>query len=153
MANMSYCARLQADQHSLEALLRPLSIPTLPENSSAQAQAPQTGASPLSLPSDAQVLNTLTSRPPPSEWLSSRLSLITASLGPTIDAFADGVHQIAQYRDVADTVAGRVLKICADKIEDSEKESRRHALGEAAEMSTPKDELGAVLRSLSKLER
>jgi hypothetical protein len=63
------------------------------------------------------------------------------------------MHQIAQYREAADTVAGRVLKICADKLEDSEKEGRRHALGEAAEISTPKDELGAVLRSLSKLER
>jgi kinetochore protein Mis13/DSN1 len=153
MANVSYCARLQADRHSLEALLQPLPIPTLPENSSSQAQAPQTEAPLLLLPSDAQVLNALASKPPSSEWLSSRLNSIAASLGPTIDAFADGIHQIAQYREAADTVAGRVLKICADKIEDSEKEGRRHALGEAAEMSTPKDELGAVLRSLSKLER
>jgi kinetochore protein Mis13/DSN1 len=144
---------LQTDRQSLEALLRPLSISTLPEYSSAQARAPQPEVSLLSLPSDAQVLNPLASRSPSSEWLSSRLNLIGASLGPTIDAFADGVHQIAQYREAADAVAGRVLKICADKLEDSEKEGRRHALGEVAEMSTPKDELGAVLRSLSKLER
>jgi hypothetical protein len=50
-------------------------------------------------------------------------------------------------------VAGQVLKLCADKLEDREKQGRRHALGEAAETSTAKDELGGVLRSLSRLER
>jgi kinetochore protein Mis13/DSN1 len=85
--------------------------------------------------------------------ISSRLNSISASLGPTIDAFADGMHQIAQYRDAADNVAGRVLKMCADRLEDKEKEGRRHALGEAAETSTTKEELGSVLRSLSRLER
>jgi hypothetical protein len=75
--------------------------------------------------------------------VSSRINFISASLGPTIDAFADGMHQIAQYRDAADNVAGR----------DREKEGRRHALGETAEISTIKDELGCVLRSLSRLEQ
>ena len=85
--------------------------------------------------------------------ISSRINSLLASLGPTTDAFADGMHQIAQYRDAADNVAGRVLRMCADKLEDREKEGRRHALGEAAEMSTTKDELRGVLRSLSRLER
>jgi kinetochore protein Mis13/DSN1 len=85
--------------------------------------------------------------------VSSRINFISASLGPTIDAFADGMHQIAQYRDAADNVAGRVLKMCAGKLEDREKEGRRHALGETAEISTIKDELGCVLRSLSRLEQ
>ena len=85
--------------------------------------------------------------------ISSRLNSIFASLGPTTDAFADGIHQIAQYRNAADNVARRVLRTCADKLEDREKEGRRHALGEAAEKSTTKDKLGGVLRSLGRLER
>jgi kinetochore protein Mis13/DSN1 len=85
--------------------------------------------------------------------ISTRLNSINASLGPTIDAFADGMHQIAQYRDAADSVAVRVLKVCADKLQDREKEGRRHALGEATEINTTQDELGGVLRSLSRLTR
>jgi hypothetical protein len=43
--------------------------------------------------------------------------------------------------------------MCADKLEDREKEGRKHALGEAAAMSTVKDEVSGVLRSLSRLDR
>lgn len=43
--------------------------------------------------------------------------------------------------------------MCADKLQDRDKEGRRHALGEATEITTTKDELGGVLRSLSRLDQ
>ncbi len=58
------------------------------------------------------------------------------------------MHQIGQWRDAADHMAGRVLRICADKIEDREKEGRRKAVGEERKM-----DVQGVLRSLAKLEQ
>ena len=117
----------------------------------------QAGASsaPPSLlsPCDARILESLASTRDSRETTSLRLNAISASLRPTIDSFTDGLHQIAQYRNAADNVAGQVLKMCADKLEDKEKEGRKHALGEAAAMSTVKDEVSGVLRSLSRLDR
>jgi kinetochore protein Mis13/DSN1 len=144
--------RLQAERQSLEALLRPPSIPNILDQSNTHAGSPSAPPSLLS-PCDAQILESLASTRTSSEIISSRLNAISVALGPTIDAFADGVHRIAQYRNAADNVAGRVLQMCADKLEDREKEGRRHALGEAAAMTTTKDEVGNVLRSLSRLER
>ena len=48
-------------------------------------------------------------------------------------------------------MAGRVLRICADKLEDREKEGRRRALGD--EHAQTKPDIGGVLRSLAKLEQ
>jgi kinetochore protein Mis13/DSN1 len=142
---------LQAERHSLEALLRPPSIANISDLSNTQTDASSTAPSLLSA-CDAQIVESLASTRTSSEIVSLRLNAISASLGPTIDAFADGLHRIAQYRNAADNVAGQVLKMCADRLEDREKEGRRHALGEAAAMSTTKDEVGSVLRSLSRLE-
>ena len=69
-----------------------------------------------------------------------------------MDAFADGMHQIGQYRDAGDNVAGRVLRLCAERLDDREKEGRRRALGGEESSSTSTDP-AAVLRSLSRLER
>ena len=78
---------------------------------------------------------------------------MVASIRPTVDAFADGLHQIGQYRDAADSLARKVLGICAQKLDDREKEGRRRALGEISGAPTSKEDFGHVLRSLSKLER
>ena len=153
MADNVSRARLQAERLSLEVILRPPSIPNLSLDHSHTKAAPLSADTTLFSPTDAQILDSLASRSTFSETISSRINSISAALGPTIDAFADGLHQIAHYREAADNVSGRVLRMCADKLEDREKEGRRHALGEAEDLSTPKDELGAVLRSISKLER
>lgn len=105
------------------------------------------------LPPDVQILESLASTPNSSAIISARLNALTASLGPTVDAFAGGIHQIAQYRDAANRVAGQVLGMCADRLRDRDEGDRRHALGESAELTKHRDELGGVLRSLSRLER
>jgi kinetochore protein Mis13/DSN1 len=84
-----------------------------------------------------------------SSEVSARLNSITASLGSTIDAFADGIHQIGQYRIAAERVADKVLRACAEKLEDRDREGGRRALRD--EGSKQNDAM-AVLRSLSRLE-
>ncbi|PGH18365.1 hypothetical protein AJ79_00431 [Helicocarpus griseus UAMH5409] len=53
--------------------------------------------------------------------ISSRLSRLTTSLIPTLDSFAEGVHDIELFRHAADDVAGQVLKICARRLEERDR--------------------------------
>jgi hypothetical protein len=87
--------------------------------------------------------------------LSARINRICASIGPTIDAFADGVHTIAQYRDAAERISGGVLRICAENLEERDRRGRGRAAGIAETgNSTPgHGDLTGVLRSLSRIER
>ena len=146
--------RLQADRQSLEALLRPPSLPLISRKpSKGLSEHPSIDLKLLS-PLDARLLSSLASTSTASMTISTSLNSMTASLGPTIDAFADGVHQIGQYCEATENVAGKVLGICAEKLEDREKEGRRRAIGVGnGDFSTSKDEFGGVLRSLSRLER
>jgi hypothetical protein len=54
---------------------------------------------------------------------------------------------MAQYRDAAERVSGRVLGICAQKLEERDREGRWNAVGETRE------DLTGVLRSLGRIER
>ncbi|KAL2855016.1 Mis12-Mtw1 protein family-domain-containing protein [Aspergillus pseudoustus] len=117
-------------------------------------------------PSDATI-----SLPPltPSS-ISTRLSRITSRLAPTLDSFAAGVHDIELYRSMSDTVSSRVLRICAERLEerDARNALRRLAItsGEGNEDGTagakqtdvplrlrPKEDLGPILGALSRVER
>jgi kinetochore protein Mis13/DSN1 len=83
-----------------------------------------------------------------------RMKGLYTMLEPTVDAFADQVHKVAQYRDAADSVASRVLSIAAEKLAEREKESRRQAQGGDGDTEiTPRRELGSVLRGLSRADR
>jgi kinetochore protein Mis13/DSN1 len=145
-------SRLKSERQSLEALLRPPSIPAIsPQPSQSSSHAHPTPIDPTLLsPSDASILESLNSNSIPPATISSRINTVTASLGPTIDAFADGIHKINQYRDAAERVAGRTLGICAEKLEERDKEGRRRAVGEPPRA---RESLGGVLRSLSRIER
>lgn len=101
--------------------------------------------------SDFSLLESLESASSISESVSARLNSLTATIRPTIDAFAHGVHQIGQYRDAADRVAGMVLSACAEKLQEREKEGRRRAIGGDGDIN--KDDFAGVLRILSRLER
>ena len=83
--------------------------------------------------------------------VSSRLNSVQASLGPSIDTFADGVHRIAQYRNVAEDMAGTVLSVCSRKMTERELEGRRKAFKEND--GSPKRNLSSVLRGLSRADR
>lgn len=89
--------------------------------------------------------------------VSAQLSHITATLAPTLDAFAAGVHDIELYRASADTVSSRILRICAQRLEerDAQNTQRRHAIEGTEGESTPpiKEDLGLILGALSRVER
>lgn len=86
-----------------------------------------------------------------SDQISKELGGLYDSLEPTIDAFADGMHRIGQYRDAADSLAGRILSICAEGLAKKDKEERKKALASGAK--TPPKDLSGVLRSLSRADR
>jgi len=86
-----------------------------------------------------------------SAQVSDRLNGIKATLGPAIDAFTDGIHQIDQYRGAAENVAGRVLAMCAEQLANREREGRKRALPQTER--SPSRDLTGVLRSLSRLDR
>ncbi|KAL2818897.1 Mis12-Mtw1 protein family-domain-containing protein [Aspergillus granulosus] len=104
--------------------------------------------------------------------ISARLSRITSRLAPTLDSLAAGVHDIELYRSMSDAVSSRLLRICAERLEerDARNALRRLAItsGEGtgnanAEAGAgqkdvplrprPKEDLGPILGALSRVER
>ncbi|RAL01863.1 Mis12-Mtw1 family protein [Aspergillus ibericus CBS 121593] len=96
--------------------------------------------------------------------VSTRLSRITSSLAPTLDSLAEGIHDIDLYRAMSDTVSTRVLRICAERLE--ERDSRNRVRQLATEASggedsrqdlslrpRPREDLGLILGALSRVER
>lgn len=102
-------------------------------------------------PEEASLYEQLQSSVPASS-MGSRVDSIFSRLEPTVDAFADNVHKIAQYRDAGDNVATRVLSIAAEKLSERDKESRRRAQPQDKERS-PRRDLGNVLRGLSRADQ
>jgi kinetochore protein Mis13/DSN1 len=137
--------RLRSEKDSLEALLRPPFIPEVPPQSLANLDR--------SLFNEAErgLLESLASGNQIQSDTSKRLNAIQTSLGPTIDTFADGLHKIAQYRNSADNVASNVLRVCATKLDERERERRRQALG--SDDRSPGRDLDSVLRGLSRADR
>jgi kinetochore protein Mis13/DSN1 len=141
--------RLRSNRAALESLNQPPSIPDAGEI----APNPSLVHSDRSLlsPEDAALLDTLKAASSSTMTVQNRLDMISASLGPTIDSFADGIHKIGQYRNAADNIAGRALAICAEKL--AEKENRGRPNMAQDEQASPGTQLGNVLRSLSRVER
>lgn len=101
--------------------------------------------------------------PCPPSAVSSRLSRITTGLAPTLDAFAAGVHDIELYRSRADAVSSRILRICAQRLEERDARNTQHRLaiegsdGEqhlpTSPTDKPREDLGLILGALSRVER
>ncbi|KAE8324487.1 Mis12-Mtw1 protein family-domain-containing protein [Aspergillus sergii] len=94
--------------------------------------------------------------------ISARLSRLTHGLAPTLDSLAAGIHDIELYRTMSDTVSSRVLRICAERLEerDTGNAMRRLAAeegeGESKDLTLrprPREDLGLILGALSRLER
>ncbi|PKY08457.1 hypothetical protein P168DRAFT_314552 [Aspergillus campestris IBT 28561] len=143
--------RLHQEKQSLNALLRPPTIPPIqppaaqPEQptETSNANEPSTSIDTSLLdPSQQQIYNTIKPAPAPATHppdstdtdtaaphtetaISARLSRITGSLAPTLDTFAAGIHDIDLYRATSDRVSTRVLQICADRLDERD---TRHAL-------------------------
>lgn len=95
--------------------------------------------------------------------VSSRLSRITTGLAPTLDAFASGIHDIELYRSTADAVSSRILRICAQRLEERDAFNTQQRLAiegddgdqrpSSAGSSRPREDLGVILGALSRVER
>ncbi|ETN38192.1 uncharacterized protein HMPREF1541_06223 [Cyphellophora europaea CBS 101466] len=135
--------RLRIERDALESLMRPPSAPEMPKMKRLNTS--------LLDSNEAATYEQLQSTASSSS-IASRVESIFSSLEPKVDAFADHVHKIAQYRDAADNVASRALAISAEKLVERERESRRRAQPEDRERS-PRRDLGNVLRGLSRADR
>jgi kinetochore protein Mis13/DSN1 len=138
-------SRLRSERDALDALLRPPSIPVMPAQST-----PDIDKSLLN-ESDSAMLNLLRSRTNIAQDTSNRINSIQGSLGPSVDAFADGIHKVAQYRNAADAVAGSVLNVCSHKLAEREEQGRKNALDDQGR--SPRRDLNSVLRGLSRIDR
>lgn len=180
--------RLQKERHALNALLKQAPIPPVnaPTPDSPQASKrypkksqPQIDSSLLD-PSQQAILKSLHPSVPTAEsqakddtsptilppmspsTVSNRLSQITTGLAPTLDAFAAGIHDIELYSSSADAVSSRILRICAERLEERDALVARQRIaieGDSGEDSPPKlrerprEDLGLILGALSRVER
>lgn len=200
--------RLQRERHSMNALLRPPSIPRIkppipkPDEPSQPDSAqpprpsetntkidlslldpsqqkllaslePTTAQAPEPEPSSSSTSNTTpTPLPPiPPSAVASRLSRITNNLAPTLDSLAAGIHDIELYRSMSDRVSSRVLRICAERLDERDARNAMYRLaiegssdGESEDGSgskkekvalreRPREDLGVILGALSRVER
>ncbi|OJJ44380.1 hypothetical protein ASPZODRAFT_144951 [Penicilliopsis zonata CBS 506.65] len=117
------------------------------------------------------------SLPPfPPSAISSRLSRLTSSLAPTFDSFAAGIHDIELYRTTADSVSSRILRVCAERLDERDARNALRSLvldDHDGDSSTdiqprpdtaaaravqrrrprPREDLGLILGALSRVER
>lgn len=199
-------ARLQNERHALNALLRQPSLPPLEPPPSEQTvkddptskNLPVIDEAILDLSqrtiittlapdglrihreggsSDEKILPTSTTNPSlPPATISRRLSRLTSSLAPTLDAFASGLHDIDLYRSTADRLSHQMLKVCSDRLEERDsriakgmleddasskedshkngnsKDTRQMAL-RTRQVRHQKEDISLILGALSRVER
>lgn len=117
---------LDPSQTAILAALQPQ-----PPDTSTSSDEPTTSPAPLS--------SAFTSTSPTS--LQSRLTHLSASLEPTVDLLADGIHKISQYRLTAERVADRILGSAAERLEQRDRDARERAGTEGVGVG---DVLGAL---------
>ncbi|KAL8933465.1 MAG: hypothetical protein Q9211_005772, partial [Gyalolechia sp. 1 TL-2023] len=147
-------ARLQTERQTWETLLRPpsepLSLSPLTANPDPRTISPELLASPTQvsalstlqsyyIPTTSSTSTDPKSPSPPSSSskdptaitndlrsaTSSRLRHITSTLEFSIDVFADNVHALNAYQAAADRVAGEVLAISAEALEERDVAGRK----------------------------
>lgn len=143
-------ARLQGEKATWEKILSSASSPTAQTAPPEAAQDASSIDAALLDPSQASILEALRASESLPSTIAHRLQNITADLEPQIDAFADGVHRIAQYRLAAERVADRILSTAAERLA-----MREQRVREAAGTTSmgPKEVLSALASVLNRQER
>lgn len=95
--------------------------------------------------------------------ISCRLSRITTGLAPTLDTFAAGIHDIEMYRTTADAVSSRILRTCAQRLEERDSFNTQQRLAiegdddeqrpSSQRAARPREDIGLILGALSRIER
>lgn len=199
--------RLQNERHALNALLRPPSISTLeppPDQTAGDSALPRhllnIDESILDVSQQSilatlapegvrkrhegaqngpEIINTTLAahQPLPPTTVTRRLSRITSSLAPTLDAFASGLHDIDIYRSAADRLSHQVLKVCSERLEErdnrgsdstqmhednsaqndgdtyKDKNNVHRKIALRTRQARQKDDLSLILGALSRVER
>lgn len=188
--------RLQTEKQALKALLRPPSIPKLESSASADSSSRNNQHIDMAAldPHQRSIIGTIgldslqvnhnsqdrkaipqpssTNPPLTPAAVSNRLSHITTSLAPTLDAFASGLHDIDIFRSAAHRISSEVLRICSQRLE--ERDARNAARSSEFEGSDQDDkeasnsnkdslrtqhtrrkreDVGVILGALSRVER
>ena len=117
--------RLQTEKRTWENILSSFSAPLHTTDSKAAPSQPSTiDASFLDDPLQIPILETVREMESLPSSISKRLQRVTLELEPQIDAFADGIQRISQYRIAAERVADRILKVTAEKLEKRDQKAR-----------------------------
>ncbi|KAI4139899.1 MAG: hypothetical protein LQ341_004041 [Variospora aurantia] len=161
-------ARLQTERQTWETLLRPpsesLSLSPLTANPAPESISSDLLASPSQI-SALEILQSVSpTNPDPSSLSSSqpnnttsqdlqtstsyRLRQITDNLEFSIDRFATNVHALNAFKNSVDRVAGEVLAISAEALEEREQAGRRRGDGESEDKDFG---IRDVLRGLSRV--
>lgn len=164
-------ARLQTERQTWETLLRPpsesLSLSPITANPDPHSISPELLASPAQI-SALSILHPIDPKPndPSSSSskelpainndlqssTSSRLRSITSKLEFSIDTFATNVHALNAYKTAADRVAGEVLAISAEALEERDVAGRRRRKdGDGDEVEGEEVGMRDVLRGLSRV--
>ncbi|OQE15259.1 hypothetical protein PENSTE_c029G06663 [Penicillium steckii] len=178
--------KLQKERHALNALHKQPPIPridsTTPftnKSSGSQRQAPEAVDTSLLEPSQQDLYKSLNPSNSAAEGQSSnsektlrsispadvsaRLSRITTDLAPTLDSLAAGLHDVELYRSTADSFSSRVLRICAQRLEERDAQNLQQQISIEGEddneksshtpPSRPRQDIGLILGALSRVER
>lgn len=141
-------ARLQGEKASWEKIVSSASSSTPIAPSEANISSIDRAL--LDDPSQAAILDTLKSSESLPASIATRLQKITSDLEPQIDAFADGIHRIGQYRISAERVANRILSSAAQKFERRD-QAAKEAAGTAGVGA--REVLSALASVLNRQER
>ena len=148
--------RLQAEKVSWDALARP---PTSPQSHDARSEGP-IDSELLHSSEQALILSTLlpssSDRDPPSEIsttpllleITTTLRTLASGLEFKIDRFADGIHALGEYQRMGERVAGRVLALGAERLEERSWRERGIQAGAAAGEGPAVEGVREVLRAL-----
>ncbi|KAJ5668575.1 uncharacterized protein N7477_007145 [Penicillium maclennaniae] len=113
-------------------------------------------------PQPEEASSSTTRAPMSPSAVSARLSRISTGLAPTLDTFAAGIHDIEMYRTTADAVSSRILRTCAQRLEERDAFNTQQRLaieGDDDERQPPSQrgerprDIGLILGALSRIER
>ena len=98
------------------------------------------------------IIASLSAQDRQAQAVDNRIQATVSSIGPAVDKFADGIHHLGRYRQMADSAADGLLLLCSQILERREI-SARARMRQKEDFTLARDSINGVLRSLSRLER
>ncbi|KAJ5234050.1 uncharacterized protein N7469_005816 [Penicillium citrinum] len=154
--------KLQKERHALNALHKQPPIPRIDSTTPSANNPPRLPQTSSRSKGESSTSEKALRSISPAD-VSARLSRITTDLAPTLDSLAAGLHDIELYRSTADSFSSRVLRICAERLEERDAQNLQQQLSIEGEdhnekssrlpTSRPRQDIGLILGALSRVER